>query len=430
MGLLWSYLNRAQEQHYFKAEEFVIIPSAEDWLLKFDPDKSYAMCVGFNANILSIHSKILEDTATKSAKILKEAISGNIVNCDRVDLYTSEDMCTKQALSVLTKNNAKKVQQTGIFIFQYSGQVAYDNDELALVPVDFTVGDIKSGITADDLLKWIFDGSCKACHVLIILDCCCAGKIGEKIASLATLKAGKMKQDIHVLCSCTATEDLPPIKILGTSLFSYFLSYSMTHEPAIRGLLAIKNSMDETASLTHSFSSLVLSYTEKDGLTLANAKPEMHSTIDNKVYDETDASVRFLIDMYDCKSDIPPLHQEAIWWLNTYSVQEGLRVLLQRTSLPAPLLDGILCALLYSLSCIHLKYDRTHLGERNLFVTAIINVVSTITYAYPNISITRDQIKLALSHANHYGVWELNETCIYMNWWKCSNLECNSHPQS
>jgi len=398
MGLLWSHLNRAEEQHYFKAEEFVIIPSAGDWLLEFDPDKSYAMCVGFNANISSIHGKIFEGTATKSAEMLKEAIGNNIVNCDRVDLYTSEDMCTKQALSILTKNNAKKVQQTGIFIFQFSGQVAYDNNELALVPVDFTTGDITSGITADDLIKWIFEENCEACHIFIILDCCCAGKIGEKIASLVKLKEGKIKQDVHVLCSCRATECLPPVRILGTSLFSYFLSYNMTHKPAVRGQLAIKNCMDETASLTHSFSSLILHYAENDDLALVNVQPVMHSTIENKVYDETDTSVRCLIELYDRNSDKPSLHQEAIRWLQSNSVQECLRVLVQKTSLPTSLLDGILCALLYSLSCIHLKYDRTHLGERNFFVTCIIYAVSAISSAYPDVSITRDQTKLALRY--------------------------------
>jgi len=81
---------------------------------------------------------------------------------------------------------------------------------------------------------------------------------------------------------------------------------------------------------------------------------------------------------------VPSLYQEAIRWLQSNSVQEWLSILVQKTSLPTSFTCWNLMCIV---SCIQLKYEFTQLGERSLFVTAI---VSTISYAYPDISITRD----------------------------------------
>lgn len=50
------------------------------------------------------------------------------------------------------------------------------------------------------------------------------------------------------------------------------------------------------------------------------------------------------------------------------------------------------------MSCFQLAYDRSHLAERNLFITAAISVVSAIGYSNPDVNITVDQLILGLKY--------------------------------
>ena len=165
--------------------------------------------------------------------------------------------------------------------------------------------------------------------------------------------------------------------------------------------------MDRIEELCNSFSKLILNYSQEDDLMPVKIQPSMDSTLNRIVWkpdiDETDScqNLKVLYDLRD-NSDpnkMPELHPEVITWLKSMEVLEALKKLHRNESLPTPLLYGVFSALLYSVTCLHLKHDRTHVSERNLFVVVAIVVVLFLEESgHPNINVTKDQIKAGLHY--------------------------------
>ena len=395
-------------------EEYVVIASDtgvnKPVVLEFNPAKSRAVCVGVDKQ--KNHKFIgnnLGDVAANNAKLLKESFVTDMgMQRECVHVYTTDrdpDLCEKTAIKTHILSCAREVEEDGVFAFYFSGHVVVykdleDEDKCVhvLVPTDFG-GDVKTGITTDDFVNWIQKANCKARHILIILDCCYAGGIGKKIASRVDVKP-----QIHVMCGCAANEITLPMNILGCSIFCYFLLHVLKkHQP--KGKFALYKDMDEIAELSQSFSSLLMCYSSERGGLLKPAllQPEVHSSKNDEAdfcdgFDDSSDSHRLnkLFSLYDKQARKPPLHLVAQQWLRSRVVQESLKSLLSIDPLPKSLHNGILCALFYSVACIHLAYDSTHLSERNLFVTAAISIVSAVGYVNSDLSITEEQLRLGL----------------------------------
>ena len=397
MGKIWS---RPRDNAHYD-EEFVVIASASDWCLKFEGSKSHGVCVGIDISSQNGSIQDLDDTAAKSAMLVREAIAGRIIPHDQIHEVSLEKLYTKEALRQLIKTSASKVQVEGIFIFHFSGHAFLHEDEWVLAVAN---KDVSTGITAIDLMEWIVNAECKARHVLIVLDCCCAGRIGDKL--IAQVQGNSYmranSQEVHVMCSCSRANIPSPVKILGGSIFSYFLSSTLRHE-AIETGFDIKSSMDKVADLCHSFCTLILNYTQEDGLTPIQMQPSMDSTLNHKLWepDDTDycPSLKALDNLRDKSLGLPKLHPEVIAWLKSDEVQESLIALHSNASLPAPLLDGVFSALLYSVTCLNLKHDRSHISEKNLFIVAATEVILVLEESgHPKISVTKHQIKKGLDY--------------------------------
>lgn len=400
MGGSWSRPRHKVQD----CKEYVVIASASDWCLQFEGSQSYGMCVGID---ISSHNGDQDDMAAKSAALVREGIiAGNIIPRDQIHEYSLEkepSSCTKQSLRELIKTNASKVREAGIFVFHFSGHVFLDNNECVLVAAKYH--HVSTGITANELMEWIAASECKARHILIVLDCHCAGSIGEKLISQIQGNSNMRvdNQEVHVVCSCSTTSVLPPVKVLGGSIFSYFMSSALKQKSNETGF-DIKGSMGRVGDLCRSFSALMLNYTERDGLTKVKIQPSMDSTLNYKLckpdLDETDScqNLKVLYDLCD-QSKLPELHPEVINWLKSTEVQESLKILHSNELLPTPLLYGVFSALLYSVTCLHLRYDRTHLSKQNFFVVAAIVVVLILEESgHPSINITREQVKKGLKY--------------------------------
>ena len=399
MGRTWSKLRRRA----LCDKEYVVIVSPTDWCLQFKASQSYGMCVGID---ISSHDSGQDDIAAKSAALVKEAIADNIIPQDQIHEYSLEkepNQCTKHALRDIIKANASEVKEEGIFVFHFSGHAFLHENKCVLAAANYHHA--STGITANELMEWIRSAECKARHILIVLDCHCAKCIGEKLFSQIqeslNTKAGS--GEVHVMFSCSTTSALPPVKILSGSIFSYFLSSALKQQSSENGF-NIKDSMDKVGDLCHSFSTLVLNYTQRDGLTQVKIQPCIDSTLNYKLYkpdsDEPDScqNLKVLYDLCD-NSRLPELHPKALNWLKSTEVQKSLKILHSNESLPMPLLYGVFSALLYSISCLHLKYDRTHISKQNLFVVAAIIVVLILEESgHPTIIITRDQVKKGLEY--------------------------------
>jgi len=399
--------SRGYQDKAHHCEEFVVIPSASDWCLKFE-SRSYGICIGIDINSHNGGIQSLDDTAAKSATLVREAIAGNIIPCNRIHEYKSKPncLCTKEVLRYLVIDTASKVQEGGNFIFQFSGSAFLHENEWVLAAADYEE-DTSNCIIANDLMQWIVTAQCKAHHVLIILDCCCAGKIGEKLISktLTSPCVRAKNQEVHVMCSCSTTHALPPVKILGGSIFSYFLSSNLkqqSHDASFN----IKANMEKISELCHAFSALILNYTQEGDLMPVEVQPSMDSTLDHKLWkpvlrDETDhcTNLKVLFDLEDKSYELPPLHQEVIKWLKSAQVQKSLSTLHSKVALPTPLLEGVFCALLYSITCLHLKYGCTYVSKGNLFIVAAATVVLVLEESgHPKITVTKGHIKKGLEY--------------------------------
>jgi len=372
-------------------DQYSVIASA-DSVLEFDPNRSYAVCVGIDRQLdARFSAKSLGYIAAKDAISMSEAFIADMgLQRDRVNVYTAQDdafLCKKGALSTLFVNYAKKVEEGGMFIFHFSGHgilIKGDRSEWVLAPADFS-GDGNTGISGEELVKLIEISGCKAHHVLIILDCCYAGGIGRNVASWDNIM--KVKPGVYVMCACAAKEISLALAALGNSIFTFFLLHYFEKSHS-KGRLDVTAVMADVSEMCRSFSTLMLRYTEDCGLKPATMKPQLETSavmeIGTVSIDEMDGS-RFsvLFDLYDRTLSNPPLHKAALQWLRYSLVQDAIDVLYTRMPLSLPLQDGIVCAMMYSMACLHLQYDRAHIVERNFILTVILLVVSAVGFKIP-----------------------------------------------
>ena len=392
------------QQNY--SEQYSIIATA-DSVLEFDPNRSHALCVGIDKQLDErFNGKSLGYIAAKDAVSMGEAfISDMGLQRERVNVYTSQDvsfLCKKGALSTLFVNYARKVEEGGIFIFHFSGHgilIRGDRNEWVLAPADFS-GNGNTGISGYELLKLIEIAECRARHVLIILDCCYAGGIGRQVASSENLM--KVKPGVYVMCACAAKEVSLALAALGNSIFTFFLLHYFEKDHK-KGRLNVKVVMTDVAEMCQCFSSLMLRYTEKDGLRSAMMQPQVDTMAVIEVgsinIDEVDGN-RFslLFSLYDKTLSKPSLHKAAQQWLMSSSVQDAIETLYTRMPLSLPLQDGIVCAMMYSMACIHLENDKSRMVERNYILTVIVTVLSAIGFKIPDIKLSLSSLKMVLKY--------------------------------
>lgn len=390
------------------SEQYSVIATA-DAVLEYDSNRSYALCVGIDKQLDDrFTGKSLGYIAAKDAISMGEALIADMgLQRERVNVYTSQDvsfLCKKGALSTLFVNYARKVEEGGIFIFHFSGhgvliRATGDRSQWVLAPADFS-GDSNTGINGNDLLRLIEISECRARHVLIILDCCYAGGVGRQVASLENIM--KVKPGVYVMCACAAREVSLALAALGNSIFTFFLLHYFEKDHK-KGRLEVKAVMSDVSEMCRCFSSLMLRYTEEDGLRSATMQPQVDTQavieIRTVTLDDTDAS-RFslLFSLCDKTLPKPSLHITAEQWLKSSSVQDAIETLYTRMPLSLPLQDGIVCAMAYSVACLHLKNDRSHIVERNFIIIVIIRVLSAVGFNIPDINLSLSSLKMVLKY--------------------------------
>ena len=389
------------------AEQYSVIATAES-VLDYDPNRSYALCVGIDKQLDDrFTGKSLGYIAAKDAISMGEALIADMgLQRERVNVYTSQDvsfLCKKGALSTLFVNYARKVEEGGIFVFHFSGHGilirATDRNQWVLAPADFS-GDSNTGISGDDILRLIEVSECRARHVLIILDCCYAGGVGRQVASSENIM--KVKPGVYVMCACAAKEISLALAALGNSIFTFFLLHYFEKDHK-KGRFEVKAVMTDVSEMCRCFSSLMLRYTEKDGLRPALMQPQVDTLavveIGTLTIDDTDSNrFNLLFSLYDKKLSKPLLHKTAEQWLKSSSVQDAIETLYTRMPLSLPLQDGIVCAMAYSVACLHLENDRSQIVERNFILTVIISVLSAVGFKIPDISLSSSGLKMMLKY--------------------------------
>ena len=418
MELIWNKIPRVlnlarnfgQREHAIpnndsqSEQPYVLITSSHD-VLEFDQKKSVAFCVGidkqFHPNYVA---KSLKDTVARDAESMGEAFNTHLgLDFDEVKVRKSSaqpDDCTKKGVGTLFVESAKKVQEGGIFIFYFAGHGILVGNRCVLAPADFAgKEDLNSGISGKDLVEWLHIAECKANHALIILDCCYAGDLGTILTSPDNMP--KINPGLYVMCGCAAREKCMSIDALGHSIFTYFFLHYLERHHCI-GQFAIKQAMEDITELCLSFSSLLVSHDEEQlqpgKMNPTLDKLDVHAHDVNISIDQPD-SCRFelVIRLFE-QGPKPMPHPEVEKWLKSFIIQDALSILYAKVTLSEELQEGIFSAMLYSAASIQYVHDKTHLEERNLFLTTVIRIMEAIGFAYPEVNATIFHLITGLEH--------------------------------
>ena len=408
-GLLSHITSGSSSRHVTPdySEQYALITSPRD-VLYFDHRKGVALCIGIDKQYhKNYQGKSLGATVANDAKDMGEAFVTKFgISRERVQVYTSSaqpDQCSKAGIRSLFMQAARTAGEDSIFIFCFAGHGNLVNQQCVLAPSDFAgkEGMHNTGLFGDDLVEWLHTTGCKAKHVLIILDCCYAGDLGMSLTSPGNIL--KVTPSVFVMCGCAAREKCMAIDALGHSVFTYFFLRYL-EQKNFTGQFPITKAMEEIAELCMSFSSLLVKYDHKTGNLLSGTMNPTLDKLDLEVVDldldndETDSSkLVLLISLYDKSSKSPP-HSKVDEWLNSKRVRNSLELLKKKAPFHEKLLDGILCAMLYSVASIQVANDKTHMGERNLFITLAISVVGAIGFAYPEVNVSILQLIDGLQH--------------------------------
>ncbi|XP_065194062.1 uncharacterized protein LOC135825248 isoform X3 [Sycon ciliatum] len=261
--------------------------SGEVATLEFDPENSYALCVGTD--------KLWRDSPAEMSKVLNSRLGlaqDHIIVLSEAAL----DSATEAALDSATEENVKarlseqaaKVKDNGILFFSFSGHGGQKKPDKNVAEnvaenVDENVDEIEEFyIAAADPQRMgaslFVDslGTCKGRNAVIVMDCCYAGGLLENIRQ----SKWKNSFNVYTLAASKRNEKTSYIPGLGPSLFTFFMACYL-EENAKLGKLPIRSSMDYCRALCPAFARL-LYVTDKEKVKL---KAERKSTIPNPIYD-------------------------------------------------------------------------------------------------------------------------------------------------
>ena len=203
------------------------------------------------------------------------------------------------------------------------------------------------------------------------------------------------------MCGCAAREKCSSVDALGHSIFTYFfLRYLETHQ--CKGQFVIKQAMEDTTELCFSFSSLLVSHDEEQlhpgKMNPTLDKLDIHAHDVNILLDEPDfCRFGLVIQLFD-QGPKPMPHPVVEKWLKLSLIHEALTTLYAKVTLTEELQEGIFSAMLYSAASIQYVHDKTHLEERNLFLTTVISILGAIGFAYPEVTVNIFHLITGLQH--------------------------------
>ena len=385
------------------SEQYAMISSPHD-VLKFDHNKGVALCIGIDKQFNKFYEdKSLGSIVTKDAEDMGKAFVTNLgLSEERVKVCTPSaqpDQCSRAGICSLFMEVARKAEQNSIFIFYFAGHGYSIDRKCVLAPSDF-VGTNKpnSGISGNDLVKWLHEAQCQASYSLFIFDCCYAGDLGISLTSSPS--NFQATSDVFVMCGCAPRERCMSIDALGHSIFTFFLLHYLAQHNC-KGQFAIQQAMEEIKDYCFSFSTLIVTYNQKKHrLQFGKMNPTLHMVNVSKT-DVTDSNRHGLLwSLYNHGSKPLP-HPEIDRWLKSQTVLFILQNLMLNIKVhlfSEHLNDGVLCAMLYSAASMQVAYDKTHLKERNFFITIALHVIEAVCLIFPKGEVSVLQLIRGLRH--------------------------------
>ncbi|XP_065194063.1 uncharacterized protein LOC135825248 isoform X4 [Sycon ciliatum] len=253
--------------------------SGEVATLEFDPENSYALCVGTDSQ--------LRDSPAEMSKVLTSKLG---LAQDHITVLSEAalDSATEENVKARLSEQAAKVQDNGILFFSFSGHGGQKKPDKNVAEnvaenVDENVDEIEEFyIAAADPQRMgaslFVDslGTCKGRNAVIVMDCCYAGGLLENIRQ----SKWKNSFNVYTLAASKRNEKTLHFADLGPSLFTFFMACYLERNATL-GKLPIRSSMGYCKALCPAFARL-LYMTDKQKVKL---KAERKSTIPNPIYD-------------------------------------------------------------------------------------------------------------------------------------------------
>ena len=358
--------------------------------LKFDPSKSYAVCYGINKQRYPNEIMPLsQNTVIGAQRVRKALIDVKAVYAENATLYVAsedEENCTADGIRRTFEEAAKKVEPNGLFVFHFSGHGLYDGrKKWGLVPVDLSSARRETLITSEKISSWLNKTECKAKSILVILDCCYAGGIGENLTS--TMSKLKLDVNLYILSACTANEISILFNCIKQSVFTYFLSkfivkFTRDEEASESCTLPLSDIFSESQICCENLMRL---FKESVNLQL-NFKERIKR---RPVTDGNMERFEYVMKLYNEK--LPEVHlcDETKDFLKL-SINPLFEIE-DRKLLHSEILELSLCCIMYSIALTELESDVEKVENPNLSIIAFMEAASIIDAVHPDVEIEKDK---------------------------------------
>lgn len=380
--------------------DFVVVSNSLPDDFQFEPSESQVIAYGIDQQSdPKFKKKSLTFITVDDAKqVLNAFVRVKAVWSDNAHLFSASgnpQCCTADGMRKTFQHSASKVGPEGLFVFHFSGHGIKVREEMwGLAPMDFDYSS-STYITADVLCQWLNDIKCRAKYILITLDCCYAGGIGEELTAQADVERN---ENLFVLSACTANETSLVLASLGHSIFTYFLSCFIAKFSTGTGVLPMKKIFSECRTCCECLSSMLVSYSRESGeLQMKLMQPQMsvrNIVSDGGGEDSVDSAAvpinrfQFVQELYNSSKRIAPLHDKSMAYLDSVKDPTGPLVELERRGLlQGRVVVSVFCSMMYSIASIELACDNTGTKVKNvnLSITAFMNAASAIDMVYQGV---------------------------------------------
>lgn len=371
-------------------------------VINFNPTQSYFFGYGIVASPArtSNHQDVRN---LASCLVTNEVLPLNNVFTFPGNSSDFRDSYTSAKLAKIFKFQASNVESDGIFMLYYSGPGYKINEQLwSLGSSDFDARDHTTHITADTIVTWLVATSCRAKHVVVVLNCTQGGR------SIAAALTDRLRNQSGVsLCVLSVSGDPPSLfTSLEASVSNYFLCAAISKLHVGQGVLQLTNIYDFTAHCCEAFFRLIVTY---DPVTkradLHEAQPTLSALgkprlVEITSSEETDngppGEMQFLSKYFHPGMAGAPLHQYAYDWLQRVAnVGDGPLTDLHRLGVLRD--DAVTCAaicvMMQALAALQMAFgDAADADSPNRLLVAFTAVAASVS------SISRDSAEVEERH--------------------------------
>ena len=362
----------------------------KDEVIAFDPSESYAICLGLDKQAgegTTSLGKMVERDCMELGECISRSFGIPRANTKIiVSSKAPNRLVSVQGVATLLVEAAWKVGPNGVLIFAFFGhgiRLANDQFTLALVNHSQTTPDY---IIADDFAKLILkEASFRGKRVLLVLDCCLAGGIPQKLMQDKTAK-----QVFRAIAACNSYESSIQLFPLRHSVFTYFLLEALQRSPNAQGELHLKQVYEHIHTACMALSSLFIRYNPKEksvhGVSMSPrvfTNPEGQESIDAMIVEAPLDFGRFhlLQDFWG----VFPGHEVSFSsacrsWLTTQCALHGpLQKLKDEGHLEKEqVVNACLSAMCHSIACLHLYDDNPAIGSARQFIKDFTEVYAAV----------------------------------------------------